>query len=296
MDLDLFYGSGPPPRYELESDDEDSAPSTPSWKPAVEGTPVKHRPMLVFLGDMGATCLAAWLPTNHLLVTERIKGPQGVWAVIHTPTDSMSPILVYIAQPDTVPLAAQASLTQALLQQWLPSSITLFQAYAPTLYMHGSNPPSKPNSAEAPVRWLASSTTSVPTASWLQRWEAPNTLTGCAAALMMQAVYLSTPAVIYCLPTARAVPHPTFQPALIPAAAPHAVSSSSPEEAYQRVSHLVNDMDVRTARMSASIFPSSVSQDPSSPVSAPTLWHTAWQALTHTRTPSGAIGDGGIQI
>ncbi|WFD18850.1 hypothetical protein MCAP1_001062 [Malassezia caprae] len=291
MDDGLVPSGAPPPRHELESDDEDVVVEAVEPIRLVGSVP-HGRAWCVLLDDTGAAVLHAtqsdW--PEHAYFE---AGPSKL-AAIHVPVSEAMPIVLYVPASHTVPLPLQQALAQGVAQ-CCPHSVAVVQPYAPSLVL--GMPGLRVDTLDPPVRYLLHTPTQSLPREWAavthepcQPWSAPNTLTGCGAAFFAQAMYLGCPALLVSVPSARPPAHPRFHAASQPPARPHG-RTLAPSEAREQLARVVEPLESRYEATLLPLVGSGTGEGP-----GPSMLVDAWQAAMTAHAVAGPIGDGGMYI
>lgn len=284
MDWDTASAAAPPPRYEWESDDDESiiGKQTPDVILNWHGEVPKTRDVIVFLGDIGTATLLA--TQRDLAQTASITNDAyGQVTGVYEQPDLAAPCIVFVPRPNELPDALVSALARYLVRTMQPVSMSIVQAYTPTLYLlRGTH-----KESTASLRVLSNACPDKCPPSWRSTapWEAPNTITGCGAALLMQATYARLPARILCVPIRRALPS-IFQrkPACV-----HVDATTTSIDARRRLAPLVEPIDESCL---AELVPLLGTCDGGG---TPSLLTFALQASLATHEASN-FGDGGMYI
>jgi len=292
MDDGLVPSGAPPPRHELESDDEDVLVD-PVDPIRLVGSVPHGRAWSILLDDMGAAVLLAtqgdWPEHAH------IEAGRSKLAGIHVSASEAMPIVLYVPATLTVPLPLQQALAQTVAQ-CRPQSVAVVQPYAPTMVLGMPGMPL--DTQDPPVRFLMHTPpTQSPPPVWAavvhepcQPWSAPNTLTGCGAAFFAQAMYLGCPALLVSVPSARPPAHPRYHAANRLPARVHGVTLA-PNEVREQLVRLVEPLESRYETTLLRLVGSGTGEGAGS-----SMLVDAWQAAMAARAIAGPIGDGGMYI
>ena len=298
MDWDNASIATPPPRYDLESDEEEIAPDNE----------VAFQTNLQLLGDLSAllerslVVLLGNVGTAVMLASKRIfpevacidVDSHGRLASIHAPFDSEMPCVLSIPQAEDMPVAIQSLIAKLVMEKMRPASMAIVQGYTEALYCNSMGL-GETDSSFQPLRYLSNVPMNAsPTrpSSVVAPWEAPNSLSGCGAAFFMHAVYRHTPVQIFCVPSAQFAPHPNYQRRLIHSVKPHGHQSLSSDEARRRLNTIIPPLQEHHLKtLGPMLGEGSEACDGSSSL----LVH-AWFATLATRPSVEGLGEGGMYV
>ncbi|CCU97590.1 unnamed protein product [Malassezia sympodialis ATCC 42132] len=293
MDDGLVPNGAPPPRHELESDDEDALIEAVHPIRLVGSVP-HGRAWSVLLDDTGAAVLLAtqgdWTEQAHFEA-----GPTKL-AGIHVPASESMPIMLFVPASLAVPLPLQQKMAQAVAQ-CRPRSVAVLQPYAPNMVLCLPDMP-RGDTLNPPVQYLLHTPpTQSPPPAWAtvalqscQPWSAPNTLTGCGAALFAQAMYLGCPALLLSVPSTRPHAHPHYHTASQPNP-PRQDKVRAPSDVREQLARLVEPLDGHYEALLLKMVGNGAAEG-----TGPSLLVDAWQAAMAAHTTAGHIGDGGMYI
>lgn len=293
MDDGPLASGAPPPRHELESEDED-VPVDIVQPIQMVGTVPHGRAWSLLLDDTGAAILLAtqgdWAEHAHLVSGDRKL------AAIHVPASDEMPIVMLVPASQAVPLPLQQAMAQSIAQ-CRPQSVVVIQPYNPRMVL--SMPGTTDDEALDPlVRYLQHTPPAQPVPStWAamadapcQPWSAPHTLTGCGAAFFSQAMYAGCPALLLSVPSARPRAHPHYYASNESLYRPQGMALAVSELREQLV-RLVEPLEDRFEALLVRMVGSGASQG-----AGPSLLVHAWQVTVASRAATGPIGDGGMYI
>lgn len=285
-------GGAPPPRHELESDDED-VHECPVDSVRLVGSVPHGRAWCVLLDDTGAAVLLATQGDWHAQAC--IEAGSTKLAGIHVPANEAMPVVLFVPAPMGIHPLQQQALAR-LVAQCRPQSMVVVQPYSPgmVLYMtegkHFDHPvfflQHKPPTQSTPASWA-----SVMTYEGSKPWSAPNTLTGCGAAFFLQAMYAVCPALLLSVPSARK----RMQVPVYGARQPLARPSGEYPRPDQVREQLVRLMEPLAQNFEAPLL-CVVGTGLSDGLSGPSLLVDAWCAASAARATARPLGDGGMYI
>lgn len=206
MDWDLGQ-ERPPPRHELESDDEDVGEAPPPAPLHLEGDVPRGAALIVLLGALGAAALgaAAEAAADHWPLHACVRADGERVALIHARGERVT---LLVPRPELLRLNELAPLARLVVRELRPKSVAAVQAYAPGLYL------GQTQRLGAPLRYMARDGRAP---DWLPMpadssapWEVPNTVTGLGASFFTEAVYADTPAILLLVPSVRDAPQLSF--------------------------------------------------------------------------------------
>ena len=298
MNWDAASIATPPPRYDLESDEEEIAPDNevvfhPNLQLLGDIPALLERSLVVLLGNVG---------TAVMLASKRIfpevacidVDSHGRIASIHAPFDTQMPCVLSIPQAEDIPVVIQSLIAKLVMEKMRPVSMVIMQGYTEALYCNSMGL-SETDSSFQPLRYLSNVPMNAsPTrpSSDVAPWETPNSLSGCGAAFFMHAVYRHTPVQIFCVPSAQVAPHPNYQRRLMHFVAPHGHQSLSSDEARRRLNTLIPPLEEQHLEtLGPMLGKGSEACDGSSSL----LVHALLATLA-TRPSVESLGEGGMYI
>ncbi|WFD32397.1 hypothetical protein MSPP1_003443 [Malassezia sp. CBS 17886] len=317
MDWDPVHAPAPPPRHELESDDEDAAcapDSVPTVHVAVSRPLPARAALVVLLGAAGVQTLVTaarrggerWAEHGSVAVGSVCLMAQV--AHIHVAASPAAPearaaaarVVVSISQPDRYPLRWWAPVARALFCRISASSTAIVQDYAPATYigMHAAEPPVRALATTASLADAARAWGHDSAPPWAP-WEPPNTVSGCGAALFAEAMYTHCAALLLLVPSDRALVHPTYQRVLSePLVLPHVLEEMSAQEGLVRCEQLAGRLEERFADAVVHLLSGGQAAAASPAPDAQSLLTRAAQALSAMKSTqqTGQIGDGGMYV
>ncbi|WFD26167.1 hypothetical protein MNAN1_001143 [Malassezia nana] len=285
-------GGAPPPRHELDSDDED-VHERPVDSVHLVGSVPHGRAWCALLDDTGAAVLLATQGDWHAQAC--IEAGSTKLAGIHVPANDAMPVVLLVPAPMGVhPLQQQAM--ARLVAQCRPQSMVVVQPYSPGMVLYMTERMQfyypmfflqhTPPMQSAPASWASATTY-----EGSRPWSAPNTLTGYGAAFFLHAMYAGCPALLLSVPSARKrmqVPvYGTSQPLRRPSG-----KDPRPDQAREQLARLVEPLDQNFEAPLLRLVGTGLSDAPS----GPSLLVDAWCAASAARATARPLGDGGMYI
>lgn len=282
MEWDPTAQERPPPRHELESDEEDDD-KVEAVNVSLEGAIT--RPLVVLIGAVGASVLVASASASNMFPQHGALLLNGhACGYLHNGGDDASDVL-YIARPELLQLHMLTPVAQAIADSGT-QRVTIVCSYVPGLYI--GRVPSDP-----PLRYLDSEHSSLPAP--YARWDAPNIFTGLEAAVFAACAYRRIPALLIGVPAGRAGPHQSFhwRASESTRVIPSHLHNISPADALAQLARHGEQLASDHARALSSIVSGG------SPAAAPkSLLVAAHQAtyLTRSADEVGTVGDGSMYV
>ncbi|WFD35822.1 hypothetical protein MCUN1_002690 [Malassezia cuniculi] len=283
MEFDPASQERPPPRHELESDDEGSIDGD-EVQVNITGNIPENKPLVVLIGAIGASVLVASANANKTSWPEHATLMLGDHAFGHCHIGNPKNV-IYTARPELLQLHELAPVARAITAL-NPSDLTVVHSYVPGLYI-GSPP------ADAPLRYLDTQGRALPTP--FAPWEVPNVVSGLEAALFAACAYQRIPALLVSIPTSRPAPHVSFywkaseRTRVVPAQQ----RDVSAADAMKQLTRLSEPLAEQHVEALTSIVGPGAGADASDSLLV-AAHHASY--LTRSATEVGPVGDGGMYI
>lgn len=284
MEWDPAAQERPPPRHELESDDEGEPVAEPV-RVSFNGTVESGKPFVVLIGQVGAAVLAQAAYAHKSTWPEHATLSVNALVTGHVHVGDQGQVIIFVPRPELLQLYELAPVARAIVGA-RPSCVTILHSYSPGLYLGSSAP-------EPPLRFLDSERKH-------HEWpfaplEVPNVVTGLEAAIFSACAYSRIPAFLVGIPSSHPVPHQSFhwreseRTRVVPAQQ----KDISPADALAHLAHVGDQLSDDHVEALVALVGSGNGVD------APrSLLVAAHHALCLTRSASevGIVGDGGMYV
>lgn len=284
MEWDIAAQERPPPRHELESDDEGEPVAEPV-NVSFSGTVESGKPFVVLIGKVGAAVLAQAAHAHRSTWPEHATLSVNALVTGHVHVGDQGQVTVFIPRPELLQLYELAPVARAIVDAG-PSCVTILHSYSAGLYIGSSAP-------EPPLRFLDSERKDH---GWpFAPLEVPNVVTGLEAAIFTACAYTRIPAFLVGIPSSHPVPHQSFhwriseRTRVVPAQQ----KDISPAEALAHLAHV--DDQLRDDHVEALVALVGSGNGADAPRSLLVAAHHAL-CLTRSASEVGTIGDGCMYV